>query len=866
MTESSKSLSRWCSKQPQWLQFAAKRLLEQDKITAEDISELSGLCQDEAKGQLSKSDYIFPNDAFATDSAATIRLNSLSNIEGVNALAPRKPLEFGESNITIIYGLNGSGKSGYVRLLKHMCGTRYPGKLHQNVYSSSLNKIKQKATIKFEKDGIADSRNWIDRLPIDELKNIDIFDTSVDRIFMNGEDEVCYEPPVLIFFSSLIKICDSIGEILNSEAAKHSSNNLTIPSELKTTAESTWFDRISHETCKTDVEKNCSFTDDNKEKIKELRQRLSEPAPSDQAVRIKKQKGHLDTLLYDTQKHLAQLSEKNCQQIIAKKKNAVLKKTYADTAAQKLFNDEHLKDIGSDIWKELWIAARNYSISSAYKDHEYPNISDDSRCVLCQQELSAKAKTRLYSFNEFVNNEMQQASHNATIEFNNAIEALDAIPTLDMLKTRMDAAGIRQDKISIPLNNYFTFLKERKESLQVLESTNELPTITCDLTWIDSIKELSAEYHEQAENYAKDAQSNSRILLKTELNTLLAKEWLSDHREEIKREIEKLALLNQTKNAKKLIKTNSLTSKKGALAKTLLTEAFVQRFNAELQNLNADSIKVELIKSKVSKGRILHKIQLCKAPSGSLTEVLSEGECKIVSIAAFLADVTGKSKNAPFIFDDPISSLDQNFEEAVAQRLIELSQDKQVLIFTHRLSLLSTIKYFAKRKSIPIDVVSIRSVEWGSGEPAPIPLSQKEIKAVLNVLINKKIPDARNYLDNREFERTETHIQSICSDFRTLLERVIENDLLCGVVQRHQRPIHTLKLNDLQKITKSDCKKLAFLMTKYSRFEHSQPRESPIELPNVDELFDDLLSLKKWRDEYSTRITTIPAKDFSKGT
>ena len=82
---------------------------------------------------------------------------------------------------------------------------------------------------------------------------------------------------------------------------------------------------------------------------------------------------------------------------------------------------------------------------------------------------------------------------------------------------------------------------------------------------------------------------------------------------------------------------------------------------------------------------------------------------KSLSIAAFLAEVTGRSKKAPFIFDDPISSLDQNFEEAVVQRLIELSQDNQVLIFTHRLSLLSTIKHFAKKKSMPVDMVNIRS-------------------------------------------------------------------------------------------------------------------------------------------------------------
>ncbi len=120
MSDFSVSLSKWFSERPKWMQQAARQLLEQDSI---DISDLAALCQQEVKGQLGKSDYIFKANTFDSDSSGTIRICALKNIEGVNALAPRKSLEFGKSNIAVIYGHNGSGKSGYVRLLKHICVT-----------------------------------------------------------------------------------------------------------------------------------------------------------------------------------------------------------------------------------------------------------------------------------------------------------------------------------------------------------------------------------------------------------------------------------------------------------------------------------------------------------------------------------------------------------------------------------------------------------------------------------------------------------------------------------------------------------------------------------------------------------------------
>ena len=91
------------------------------------------------------------------------------------------------------------------------------------------------------------------------------------------------------------------------------------------------------------------------------------------------------------------------------------------------------------------------------------------------------------------------------------------------------------------------------------------------------------------------------------------------------------------------------------------------------------------------------------------------------------------------------------------------------------------------------------------------------------------------------------------------MERSIENDLLCGVVQRFQRPVHTLKLKDLAKLKDEDCNFLDSLMTKYSAFEHSQPEESPVELPNPDELLADMTALKDWREEYRRRAVSAVA-------
>ncbi|UWX58217.1 hypothetical protein NY406_02775 [Chlorobaculum sp. MV4-Y] len=846
-------LVAWFSKRPQWLQIAATRLLQQSELTDTDVPELATLCQQEADGKLPKTTCSFPATAFSRGAAGSLRLCSISDVEGVNALAPKKPLEFGKGNITIVYGNNGSGKSGYVRLLKHVCGAREMGTLHRNVYKPGS--AVQKACISFEQDGILKTHTWSGQGICDDLNSVDIFDTSFGKVFVSSEDEVSYEPPVLSFFSSLILACEKVASALDDEADQHQSKKPNIPADKKITPEGIWYEAISAKTTSQDIDNHCTFSSADETEMQTLQQRLAEQAPAEKAKGLKKQKHHIDTLVQDAQKYLEQLSDENYRRIIAAKKKSILKKTAADTAAEKVFSGSELEGIGSDVWKELWEAARNYSLSATYKEAEYPNVSDGSRCVLCHQTLTQEAKERLISFENFVKGEMQKAATDAAKEYETACQTIEALPTSETLKTCIDAAGIPQDEFATQVMEFFEQLQARISQLPGIDSEEAIPAPLLSPKWIEEANAQSKSLGEFAAKYDEDAKSDNREEIKKKLNSLQARKWLSEHRTAIDEEVARLKLLNQIQEAKKSTNTKALSQKKGELAEALITDAFVQRFNAEIKALGASRVKVELVKSKVSKGRVLHKLQLRGAShsQNSLADVLSEGENRIVSIAAFLADVTGKSNQAPFIFDDPISSLDQSYEEAVVQRLIELSQDKQVIIFTHRLSLLGTVRHFAEKKTIKPDVVSIRSEDWGTGEPAPIPLSQSDIKSALNTLMNQRYQDAKKASENGEFEHAEILLKSICSDFRTLVERSIENDLLCGVVQRFQRPVHTLKLKDLAKLKDADCNLLDSLMTKYSGFEHSQPTESPVELPTPEDLVADMTGLKEWREEYVKR-------------
>ena len=105
--------------------YALRRLITKGSLKELDINELTSICK--AAHGLSNGITTEPLESrhlpdFLEDTVP-IKLISITHHQGVNALANNQTINFGPS-LTIVYGGNAAGKSGYTRILKRACRAR----------------------------------------------------------------------------------------------------------------------------------------------------------------------------------------------------------------------------------------------------------------------------------------------------------------------------------------------------------------------------------------------------------------------------------------------------------------------------------------------------------------------------------------------------------------------------------------------------------------------------------------------------------------------------------------------------------------------------------------------------------------------
>lgn len=847
----------WLNGRAKWLQTAARLMIDAKRQLNEgEIKELSRLCQLEAKGQPDPGFLsIVPGTLSQAASRPPVRIDEILDVHGLNAIKAGANLPLGSSNLAVIYGQNGTGKSGFARLLKQVCGSRSKDEIRSNVYDPTPTECR--ARFKVLVGGNPVDIHWdISSGPHKALRQAQVFDSRAAQQYM-GRTEACYEPSRMKFVSALIATADAVCADLTREKERLKGGLPAVPDALSSTAEAKWLQTLKSTTAASSIDTECLYTEElDRERI-EKESLLAEKNISGRIQAIGKEKTALKSI--ETTMSTLQLGSTDAAalELVDLTNQAVKARKVSEEAATAIFGKAELEGVGTATWQKMWEHARAYSVAIAYPESAFPNISPDSRCVLCQQTLDDAAKARLAGFEKFVTDGLETAAKKAETALTDRKRRIPALPSQADWLVHMSTLGFEKAEAE----SWLCQLQTRLERLaQGTPLDGQQPFNWSKIN--EAMKKKYATLATEEASLVALQKDEHRQAMQLRVLTLQAKQWLSQNKSSIVAEKSRLAAVASLDKASRLAATNSLTAKKNELAKTELDAGYQTRFVNELKLLGGHRIPVSPQSKSGGKGKITFGLNLVGAHANYGPElILSEGETRIAALAAFLADTTGSNQLAPFIFDDPISSLDQDFEEKVVERLVHLSHTRQVIIFTHRLSLVSLVDSVTDKLSktpgmpaVKPTLISLRRLDKTAGIVAT--QSARDAKPVNAVkgLIDHTITRLKKHQENAEVDSYEVLAKSACSDFRIIVEKTIEFILLGDVVGRFRRAINTQgKLHKVAKVTTEDCSFIDDLMTRYSVFEHAQSDELPSNALELAVFEADVTALQNWIADFSSR-------------
>src|SRR5262245_55374450 len=150
-----------------------------------------------------------------TAGSAPVSLVSIFHHRGVNALAEDRTLTFGP-NLTVIYGDNAAGKTGYIRILKSACRARGQEQILGNVVSGT-SPLSPVVSIKYKVGAEPEPREWAGSGQDEFISRVSVFDTQCAAVYLTEKTDVAFRPFGLDLFDKLVKACRAVRAELESD-------------------------------------------------------------------------------------------------------------------------------------------------------------------------------------------------------------------------------------------------------------------------------------------------------------------------------------------------------------------------------------------------------------------------------------------------------------------------------------------------------------------------------------------------------------------------------------------------------------------------------------------------------------------------
>ncbi len=683
---------------PYWAKFLAEKILSGNAISDNDIDTsysylLEGL---NLKEETEKPEItINYNTANTENYKSDLLLTKLENIEGVNALIENQSIDF-SPNLTIIYGANGSGKSGYARLLKKAFYSKAPEDILQNVHLESGHKpVNAKFTFKSNNTNVP---LYYSQKSCAEFRQFAVFDGKGLFKQLTERNEFEFRPAGLSFFADHTNAVNRVEQKLSSDITTKNSGNTADDlsalfdreSDIKTIVQN-----LNAETNIDDLKKYTPFSDEDKIQKEAIQKQYDELLLASKGKEKElKSLENIKKLLGENKSLTETLNRYFTAEYLSKIKNAITnfitKEATAKAEGTANFKTDKIEGIGTEEWKNFIVAAEAFAKKQKSGNEDYPENGDN--CLLCQQPLSEDAEKLIANYWQFIKSVAEENARKVQEALEKVKQAFEKL-NFDLFPDDNTLTVWLTEKYPNELKALKQKLSEQKALAQNIISDIQNKTAN-ERTEIN----ISTKQHAKIET----AIDKSITVLKEneqakQLEKFLKAKTLLEHKEKFNTHFSKFeTFVNNQIWLKKSGKANfakrKITSIEKNLSDKYFNQKYIDTFNEECQKLNGN-FGIEINHTGAA-GRSYRQLKL---KGRNPNAVLSEGEQKVIAIADFLAEMQLSEVNRGIIFDDPVTSLDNDRKKQIAERLAIQATLKQVIIFTHDLVFFYHIKNFSKK-------------------------------------------------------------------------------------------------------------------------------------------------------------------------
>lgn len=716
--------------------------------------------------------------------APPLSLTRLSEVRGVNALMEGVVIEPHEG-LTILYGENGTGKTGYSRIFKALANSRTADTILGNIDTDSSEA--QSAELEFKLGEDDQTLTWAGELGVSPFTRMSIFDSPAVRTHVDEDLDYVYTPASLALFNDVTTAIQAVTAQIDAAISELGTSGLGLFSRFE--RGSTIYPLIETLGASTDLAdlkikaKSGKEVDQQLDALTQGVAALRANTMGAQIAGLKSEQRVLSEAV-TTARALHGFEQAKYNEALAKR--AQLTVDY-ETFRRELFAAADLPADPDDTWNDF------INAGETYRQHLVEvQAHDADRCLYCRQPLLDPARDLLTRYSTYLEDKI----------------------SADLGATETTLHGYKRDAAALQGNEMTTFIQQYEDA-----DPSERPTYFIQIEAIEAARSTVAtavaagqSISIQIDDLVAEPRADVDTALTSVGNSISELEALQAGRTEAlnEKQAELLELKDavelgkswsqietQVKNAKEADRLKTLKRPLPGLgrsvtelAKTasgqLVNQSFDALFLEECEALRAPSLKVQFVgrdgkahRRKVLSGK--HK------PS----KVLSEGEQKVLALADFLAEARLAGITAPVVFDDPVSSLDHRRIKEVAQRIARLADKNQVIVFTHDILFATTLlALFEKSKRCAYFQITD---EIGKGKVFRATGPRIDTLNAIKKRINSTI-QAANQLDG---EARDALVHTGYSHLRSWCEVFTEEELLKGVTRRYQANVQMTTLGSI---------------------------------------------------------------------